>query len=166
MVVKTTTKSGLDSKGVHGSVEGGYGLFGTPSAAITLGMGNDEFGNFLALDGMRRGRFLDAPEFVPLHGIGNNENFFDRIDYVPSQANSFHLNLGLQRSWFQIPNQYDQEAAGQDQRQQLRSFNIAPVLGAPVQPDHFAHHERVHAAGPGELLPERRHLRRPSSDGW
>jgi hypothetical protein len=126
LVVRTTTKSGIDSNGVHGTVDAGYGSFGTPSAAVTLSVGNSKWGNFVAIDGLRSGRFLDTPEFVPLHAIGNNENFFDRLDYQRNQADSFHLNLGLQRSWFQIPNQYDQQAAGQDQRQQLKSFNVAP----------------------------------------
>ncbi|HMH02020.1 MAG TPA: hypothetical protein VK555_11425, partial [Terriglobales bacterium] len=41
-------------------------------------------------------------------------------------ADTVHMNVGVSRSWFQVPNTYDQAAAGQDQRQLLRSFNISP----------------------------------------
>ena len=36
----------------------------------------------------------------------------------------FHLNILGARNWFQIPNTYDQ--LGQDQRQKIATFNIAP----------------------------------------
>ncbi len=125
LVVRTTTKSGLGSKPT-GTFAIGYGSFGTPTASVTLGLGNQKIGNFLSADGLSSGRFLDTPEFSPLHAHGNNENFFDRLDYQQSVANTFHLNLFAARSWFQIPNDYTQQAAGQDQRQLVRSFNIAP----------------------------------------
>ena len=38
----------------------------------------------------------------------------------------FHLNILAARNWFQVPNTYDQVASGQDQRQMVRSYNIAP----------------------------------------
>ena len=37
-----------------------------------------------------------------------------------------HLDVLAARNWFQIPNQYDQEASGQDQKQMVRSFSIGP----------------------------------------
>jgi hypothetical protein len=40
--------------------------------------------------------------------------------------NSYHLNLTASRSWYQVPNQYDQQLAGQDQRAQIFSYNVAP----------------------------------------
>lgn len=125
LVAKTTTKSGLNSNGVHGSVSGGYGSFGSPSIGVTLSMGGKTLGNFIALDGLRSGRFLDAPEFQPLHDRGNAESAFDRIDWHPGAKDSMQLNLTSARSWFQQPNEYDQ--ANQDQRQQNKSFNISPM---------------------------------------
>jgi hypothetical protein len=108
-----------------GSVSFGYGSFGTTNSNIALGFGGKKLGNFLTLDGIDSGRFLDTPEFQPLHAHGNAENLFDRIDWQISDKDSLHLNLGISRSWFQIPNQYDQQAAGQDQRQQNEGFNIS-----------------------------------------
>ncbi len=126
LVVRTTTKSGLGAKGTHGGISGDYGSFGTSSVSANLSTGNERWGNFTAIDGTNSGRFLDAPEFRPLHAHGNAENLFDRIDRQLSSTDALHLNLSLARSWFQQPNTYDQQAAGQDQRQQVRSFNVAP----------------------------------------
>jgi hypothetical protein len=125
LVVRTTTRSGLGLTQTTGSVSAGYGSFGTSTGTIALGFGNKRIGNFLSVDGVNSGRFLDTPEFVPLHGHGNAENIFDRIDWQATPKDTIHLNLFTSRSWFQIPNQFDQKAAGQDQRQQNRGFNVS-----------------------------------------
>jgi hypothetical protein len=124
LIVEVTTRSGLDAGASSGSLTLGYGTFATPTASFSLGTGNRRIGNFLAVDGVNSERFLDTPEFVPLHANGNAENAFDRVDWKPSDATSFHLNLSAARSWFQVPNTYDQESAGQDQRQHMTSLNV------------------------------------------
>jgi Carboxypeptidase regulatory-like domain len=126
LIIRTTTRSGLNSP-PHGSISASYGSFGTEDSNIALGLGNKTFGNFAAIDGVNSGRYLDSPEFQPIHDHGNGENLFDRIDYQPTQADSIHLNLGLSRSWFQTPNQYDQQALGQDQRAKILSYNTSLV---------------------------------------
>jgi hypothetical protein len=125
LVVDAVTRSGLGQK-THGDLTAEYGSFGTPGGVFDLATGSATFGNFLAVNGLRSGRFLDSPEFSPLHARGNSVTIFDRIDLQPSAQNAFHLNLFLARNWFQTPNTYDQESSGQDQRQQVRTFNIAP----------------------------------------
>jgi hypothetical protein len=126
LVVRAVTRSGLGSAKPYGSLAFGYGSFGSESANLTFGLGSKKFGNFLAANGLNTGRFLDPPEFQVLHAKGNVENAFDRIDYQPSVADTLHLNLSYAHAWFQQPNDFDQQAAGQDQRQLTRSFNIAP----------------------------------------
>src|SRR5215472_323011 len=126
LVVLTQTRSGLGLSQLEGSVTGGYGSFGTQTGTATLGFGSRRIGNFIAVDGLETGRFLDTPEFLPAHGRGNAGNVFDAVDLQPTSKDAFQLNLGAARSWFQVPNTYDQAAVGQDQRQQLRSFNISP----------------------------------------
>ncbi len=126
LVVRTLTRSGLGLTHPTGSLSASYGSFGTSTAAAAVVVGNQRYGNFVFVDGLQTGRFLDSPEFVPFHDKGNAENFFDGFDYQLSSTDSFHLNLGLARSWFQVPNTYPQAFAGQDQRQLLRAFNIAP----------------------------------------
>jgi hypothetical protein len=123
LVVNATTKSGLGQK-PFGSVESNWGSFGTWGEDATLGFGGPKFGNFIAVNGMRTGRFLDTPEFLPIHDIGNNENIFDRLDYQPTSSDILHLNLFFARNWFQVPNSFDQ--LSQDQKQRVLTYNVAP----------------------------------------
>jgi len=124
LIVEATTRSGLEAGKPNGTISMGYGSFSTPTAGVTLASGSETLGNFLALDGVDSRRFLDAPEFRPLHAHGNAENVFDRFDWRPNDGTSLHLNLSAARSWFQVPNTYDQEVVGQDQRQHMTSFNV------------------------------------------
>ena len=133
LIVQATTRSGLNA-GKSGTLSVGYGSFDTPTASITLASGSKTFGNFLALDGLNSHRFLDTPEFEPLHARGNAESVFDRIDWQPSEATAFHLNLAAAHSWFQVPNTYDQQSAGQDQRQHMTSFNVALAFSRVLSP--------------------------------
>ncbi|HEY7837343.1 MAG TPA: TonB-dependent receptor [Terriglobales bacterium] len=126
MIVEATTRSGLGTAGIHGSFNPYYGSFGTVGEDASLTLGGSRMADFIALDAARSGRFLDSPEFTPLHDIGNNSNFFDRFDLQPNASNSFHLDLDAARNWFQIPNTFDQAASGQDQRQQVKSINVSP----------------------------------------
>jgi len=125
LVVTTVTRSGLGQK-PHGSFSGEYGSFGTINQRADLGFGGKQWGQFFAENMSRSGRFLDTPEYRPFHDIGNDENIFSRSDYGPNSSNMFHLNIMAARNWFQIPNTYPQVDSGQDQRQMVRSYNIAP----------------------------------------
>lgn len=125
LIVNTTMKSGLGLQNPQGSFSSQYGSFGSWTEGLTLGWGAPKWGNFLALSGTGSSRFLDSPEFRPFHDKGNAENFFDRADWQPTGKDSLHLDLSLGRSWFQIPNTYDQLASGQDQRQQIKSLNLS-----------------------------------------
>ena len=124
LVVNATTRSGLGATKPFGSFDSSWGSFGTWSGSATLGFGTPTLGNFLALNVSRSGRFLDTPEFLPIHDIGNNGSIFDRIDWQPGPQDIFHLDLFTARNWFQVPNSYDQLT--QDQRQRVMSWSIAP----------------------------------------
>ena len=126
LVINAITKSGLNQKKPTGSFSTTYGTFGTISQDGSLGYGNSKLGNFMTFTFERSGRFLDAPEFTVLHDRGTSANLFDRIDYSPNSKDTFHLNLSLARNSFQTPNQFDQQAVAQDQRQIVHSINIAP----------------------------------------
>ena len=125
LVVTAVTRSGLGQK-PHGSFSSGYGSFGTFEERADVGFGGPKWGQFFAINGSRSGRFLDTPEYRPFHDVGNNMNVFSRSDYQPSTSNIFHLDVLAARNWFQVSNQYDQVASGQDQKQMVRSFNISP----------------------------------------
>jgi carboxypeptidase family protein/TonB-dependent receptor-like protein len=123
LVVNATTKSGLGSR-PFGTIGATVGSFGTYGEDGTFGWGTAKLGNFIALNGIRTGHFLDTPEFEPFHDIGNSESIFDRVDFLPSGRDALHLNLFLARNWFQVPNSYDQ--LSQDQKQRVLTWNVAP----------------------------------------
>ncbi|HWQ54196.1 MAG TPA: TonB-dependent receptor [Bryobacteraceae bacterium] len=123
LIVNAVTKSGLGQK-PSGRFMAQWNSFATYSEDATLALGGPKAGNFLAVNALRSGRFLDTPEFMPIHAVGNNGTIFDRFDYQPSGTDTIHLNLFAARNWFQIPNTYDQP--GQDQKQKSTTFNLAP----------------------------------------
>src|SRR5882724_1797797 len=147
LVINVTTRSGQGMTTPHGAVTASYGSFGTSNVGFNFGYGGEKWGNFISLNGLNSGRFLDPPEFSVVHAKGNEENAFDRLDFQVSKADSLHVNLGFTRSWFQTPNSFDQENATAwkglvvdngglgpdglpvgptDQRAQIKTFNIAP----------------------------------------
>jgi hypothetical protein len=158
LVVQTTTRSGLGLPRPTGTIAVGYGSFGTTNGSVALGFGTARYGNFFTADAVNSGRYLDTPENQPIHAHGNNQDIFDRIDFHPTTADSLQLNLGLSRSWFQNPNQFDQQAAGQDQRGKILSYNVAPSW--------------THILGPNSLLSVNPYIRQddfhyyPSNDAF
>ncbi|HKW89069.1 MAG TPA: TonB-dependent receptor [Candidatus Acidoferrales bacterium] len=140
LVVDVATRSGEGQTTPHGSLTTSYGTFGSSNATGDLGYGGANWGNFVSVSGLNTGRFLDPPEFAVMHAKGNEENFFDRMDYRASKADSLQLNLEYTRSWFQNPNSFDQEfhtgvvngVTGlpldlTDQRSQIKTYNVAPT---------------------------------------
>ena len=137
LVIDVTTRSGLGSTTPHGNVTASYGTFGSSNMNVNFSYGGKNWGNFIAANGLNTGRFLDPPEFVVFHAHGNQENFFDRFDYLFSANDAIHINGGFTRSWFQTPNSYDSQNYGvlgpdgnlvgpADQRSKILTFNIAP----------------------------------------
>ncbi len=143
VVINVTTRSGQGLTTPKGSVTASYGTFGTSNIGFNLGYGGQKWGNFVSVNGLNSGRFLDPPELTVMHDKGNEENAFDRVDYKLSDADSIHVNLGFTRSWFQNPNSFDNLNIGltapagnalgltglvgpTDQRSQIKTFNIAP----------------------------------------
>ncbi len=147
LVIVVTTRSGLGAKTPHGSVNASYGSFGTSNGSADVAFGGNTAGDFISINGMNTGRFLDGPEFGVLHDRGNQANVFDRLDIKPTSAGTINFNLSFTRSWFQTPNSYDAQSATAwsgavvdngglgpngvavgptDQRAQIRTFNFAP----------------------------------------
>jgi hypothetical protein len=136
LVIKVTTKSGLGVTTPTGSVTASYGSFGTANLGFNLAYGGKNWGNFVSMNGLKSGRFLDGPEFSVFHDKGNQVNLFDRVDYNLSQADSLHLNASYTRSWFQTPNTFDNlnvldpsgnNVGNTDQRSKIGTFNVAPT---------------------------------------
>jgi Carboxypeptidase regulatory-like domain len=124
LIVNASTRSALGIAQPFGTITSDWGSFGTWGGSASLGFGGPKYGNFVVLNAIRSGHFLDTPEFLPIHDIGNHEDIFDRFDWQPTVKNVFHLDLFTARNWFQAPNSYDQ--LSQDQRQRVLTWNIAP----------------------------------------
>jgi hypothetical protein len=156
VVVKVTTRSGLDATRPTGDVTTSYGSFGTATAAVDFAWGGPKWGEYISASGLNTGRFLDGPEFATLHDKGNEENIFNRADYKLTDKDTIQFNLQFTRSWFQNPNTWNQQLqictvlsavcgsggvynstilnpltgnplGPTDQRSQIRTFNIAPT---------------------------------------
>lgn len=142
LVVKVTTRSGQGVTTPTGSVTASYGTFGSSSLAFDTSYGGKNWGNFIAVSGLQSGRFLDGPEFAVFHDKGNEENFFDRIDFQLTQKDSVHLNLQYTRSWFQTPNDFENLGAmngngngDTDQRSKIGTVDFAPTYTRVVNAD-------------------------------
>ena len=145
LVIVATTRSGQGMTTPKGSISTSYGSFGSATAGFDLGYGGKNWGNFIEADGLNTGRFLDPPEFKVFHDKGNEENFFDRVDYVFTPSDSMHVDFNYSRSWFQTPNAFDNlnvqnvqsggatanpvigNVGDADQRSQIGTFNISPT---------------------------------------
>jgi len=145
LVIQVTTRSGQGITTPTGSITSSYGTFGSATGAIDLSYGGKNWGNFIEIDGLNTGRFLDPPEFKVFHDKGNEENVFDRIDRTLTNKDSVHLDFNYSRSWFQTPNTYDNlnvqnvlnggttaspvigSVGNADQRSQIGTLNIAPT---------------------------------------
>jgi len=140
VVIKVTTRSGLDTPKPTGNLYTSFGSFDSVNTGFNLAAGNSKAGEFVAGNFLNTSRFLDPAEFKAIHDTGNETNFFNRADYRFSTANSAQLNLGYTRSWFQTPNSYDNLTPGifgspdatnsiapTDQRSKIGTFNISPT---------------------------------------
>jgi hypothetical protein len=146
LVIVATTRSGQGVTKPTGSLSTSYGAFGSGTVSFDLAYGGKKWGNFIEADGMNSGRFLDPPEFQVFHDKGNEQNFFDRVDYMFSPKNSVHLDANYSRSWFQTPNSYDSvnvqnvvadntsanpvfaSVGDADQRSKIGTINISPTF--------------------------------------
>jgi hypothetical protein len=153
LVIVATTRSGQGITKPTGSLSSSYGSFGSATAGFDLSYGGKTWGNFVELDGLNSGRFLDPPEFAVFHDKGNEENFFDRIDYSFSAISSMHLDLNYSRSWFQTPNSFDNlnvlnvvggntsanpifgAIGNTDQHSKIGTYNISPTYTRVIGTD-------------------------------
>jgi hypothetical protein len=170
LVIVATTRSGQGVTKPTGSISSSYGAFGSGTGAVDLSYGGKKWGNFIEVDGLNTGRFLDPPEFTVFHDKGNEQNIFDRVDYNFTPMDSIHLDLNYSRSWFQTPNTYDNlnvqnvisggtsanpafgTIGNTDQHSKIGTFNISPTytriignymvlnLGAFVRRDNYSYY--------------------------
>ena len=82
--------------------------------------GNKQWGLFFAGSGHQSDRFLDPVDPRNFNNVGGDVSLDLRADWRASEKDTFRLAGSLQGANFRMPNNEDQEAAGQRQRQEVR----------------------------------------------
>ncbi len=160
LVIDVTTRSGMGSTTPHGDVTASYGSFGSSNVDANFSYGGKNWGEFIAANGLNTGRFLDPPEFAVMHDKGNEENIFDRFDYVFTPKSALHLNFQFTRSWFQNPNSFDQQfhdVNGVYLTNPITGVNLGPT-GSASQDSHVRHRAYLVLHNKSEYCPERDRL--------
>ncbi len=138
LVIDVTTRSGLGVGTPTGNITAAYGTFGTTNVGANLAYGTQRWGNFISLNGSNSGRFLDGPSSPSCTTKGNEENFFDRVDYQINSEDSLHTNFELHpllvpnAELLRQPEPRRRQLTGvpvdgpADQRSQIKTIDVSP----------------------------------------
>ena len=118
-VVVVQPKSGLDTR-LNGTLAFGTGSFDSRFVSSTLGGGTKTWGLFFAGSGHDSDRFLDPVDPRNFNNHGGDISIDLRFDWHVTNKDIVRLAGTLQGANFRVPNNQDQEEAGQRQDQQVR----------------------------------------------
>ncbi|HEV3206110.1 MAG TPA: TonB-dependent receptor [Terriglobales bacterium] len=118
-VVIIQPKSGLDTP-LSGTLSLGAGSFDSREVSATLGAGTLRWGIFFAGSGHQSDRFLDPVDPRNFHNQGGDAAVDLRFDWHATARDLIRLAGTQQGANFAVPNNQEQQAAGQKQRQELR----------------------------------------------
>ena len=118
-VINVNTRSGLEGP-TQGGVSFSGGSFSTGEAAFDFSTHTKKLGFIANLSTSTSQRYLDPPTIDNFHNFGRTGKAFFRLDYQFDANNSLRGVFNFGGSNFQVPNRFNQEVAGQDQRQRLR----------------------------------------------
>lgn len=118
-VINVNTRSGLETP-TQGGISISGGSFSTGEVGADFSTRTKKFGFLTNLSATTSQRFLDPPTLENFHNFGRTGKGFFRLDYQFDQKNSLRGTFLFGGSNFQVPNRFEQEVAGQDQRQRLR----------------------------------------------
>ncbi|HEX4486888.1 MAG TPA: TonB-dependent receptor [Terriglobales bacterium] len=104
----------------NGTLALGGGSFDSRDISTTLGGGTDKWGLFFAGSGHQSDRFLDPVDPRNFNNSGGDVSLDIRADWHPTTNDILRLAGTLQGANFRVPNNEDQQDAGQRQRQELR----------------------------------------------
>jgi outer membrane receptor protein involved in Fe transport len=125
-VINVNTKSGLEGP-TQGGISLSGGSFSTGEIAADFATHTKKLGFLTNLSSSTSQRYLDPPTLDNFHNFGRTGKGFFRLDYQFDSNNTLRGVFNFGGSNFQVPNRFNQEIAGQDQRQELRdnSQNIS-----------------------------------------
>jgi outer membrane receptor protein involved in Fe transport len=118
-VINVNTRSGLEGP-TQGGVSFSGGSFSTGEVGADFSTHTKKFGFLTNLSASTSQRYLDPPTLDNFHNFGRTGKGFFRLDYQFNGKDSLRGTFTFGGSNFQVPNRFNQEIAGQDQRQRLR----------------------------------------------
>ncbi|HUS18273.1 MAG TPA: TonB-dependent receptor [Terriglobales bacterium] len=118
-VINVNTKSGLEMPW-NGNVSLTAGSFDSREVGGEFGGHTQKVGVYVSATGSRSRRYLDPPEIQNFRNLGGTGRLFSKFDWNVDPKNILRLSLSLNGSNVQVPNRFDQELAGQRQKQALR----------------------------------------------
>jgi len=121
-VVNVNTRSGRETP-TQGSVTLSGGSFSTGEVSVNFSTRTDKLGLLTNLSATTSQRFLDPPTVENFHNFGRTGKGFLRLDYQLAPNDTLRATFLAGGTNFHIPNRFEQELAGQDQRQRLRDHS-------------------------------------------
>jgi hypothetical protein len=118
-IVVVQPKSGLGTP-LSGSVSLGAGGFDSRDLSTTVGGGTQKFGFFFAGSGHQSNRFLDPVDPRNLHNNGGEGSIEFRAEWHATENDMLRFSGIVQGANFSVPNNEEQQDAGQGQRQEVR----------------------------------------------
>ncbi len=119
-VVLVQPKSGLDAP-FAGSLQAGAGNFRAREIAWNAsGSAGNRVGFFILNSFDASNRYLDPVDPRNFHNRGGAAHLAARSDWHPTSRDILLFDFSISGSDFRVPNDLDQETAGQHQRQELR----------------------------------------------
>lgn len=153
-IIHILPKSGIDSPW-NGSFRLGAGSLETGEVAGTLsGNIQRKVGFFIlsSIDGSSK-RYLDPVDPRNFNNRGGVFRFHTRFDWYPTSNDVFLVNLSFNGSDFRVTNNFEQEEAGQRERQQLRDNGESVAWQHIWSPDTVTNSGWYRQFHQAELLP-------------
>lgn len=118
-VVIVQPKSGIGTP-FAGTLSVGAGSFDSRDLSTTIGGGTSKWGFFFAGSGHQSNRFLDPVDPRNFHDNGGEGSIEFRADWHAAEKDMLRFSGIAQGANFSVPNNEDQQDAGQAQRQEVR----------------------------------------------
>ncbi len=173
-VVIIQPKSGIGNP-LNGTLTLGRGSYDSKDVSTTIGEGTRKWGLFFAGSGHQSDRFLDPVDPRNFNNVGGDVSLDLSFDWNVTEKDIIRVTGVGQGANFRVPNNLDQEEAGQRQRQEVRhdsqsiswqhtlspntlfdvaysrSYFLSKLLGSsfdtPIVADQNRHHARQEAQG-------------------
>ena len=150
-VINVNTRSGLEGP-TQGGVSFSGGSFSTGEAAADFSTHTKKLGFLMNLSTSTSQRYLDPPTLDNFHNFGRTGKGFFRLDYQFDTNNSLRGVFNFGGSNFQVPNRFEQEVAGQDQKQRLRDNSQNITFQHIFSPNSVAQFSFFHRQSNAQLI--------------